>query len=284
MAKFDRILSDVEIFELAALGNNLLRADSEGDYLTESGENVSYEDLITLLRNVEQAAITKYKEKLAEQEPVAFVSSESFSSDGTSDIMSKNLKVGTKLYAHPMPSLQQEPVFYISDKVLNNKTGKIDSTVKNALTWSRNKCQSWSVPLYTHPIPCVSNESDKVACVSESKESEDQDLDLLKQALESMIGAAHPAHVTDDFLRNKLIKARDVAFKALENHRLNAKEHYRTANNHVVGNNKMVPEGWQLVPKSATDEMQDAACLTNGTTGDRYKAMLAAAPKYTGEK
>lgn len=59
-----------------------------------------------IIQKAEQAAIAKYKAELAEQEPVAWVSSESFSSDGTSDIMSKNLKVGTKLYAHPMPSCQ----------------------------------------------------------------------------------------------------------------------------------------------------------------------------------
>lgn len=45
-----------------------------------------------------------------------------------------------------------------------------------------------------------------------------------------------------------------------------------------VATNSRTNGGWQLVPVEPTEEMLDAACLTNGTSGDRYKAMLAAAP------
>lgn len=40
------------------------------------------------------------------QEPVAFVSQETFSSDGTSDILTRNLPIGTALYAAP-PAAEQ---------------------------------------------------------------------------------------------------------------------------------------------------------------------------------
>lgn len=41
-------------------------------------------------------------------EPVAEVSQETFSSDGTSDIITKNLPIGMKLYAAPQPAEQPE--------------------------------------------------------------------------------------------------------------------------------------------------------------------------------
>ncbi|MFG9233249.1 hypothetical protein ACEPXW_16250 [Pseudomonas aeruginosa] len=50
--------------------------------------------------------------KLAElerQEPVAAVSAETFSSDGTSDIITRNLPIGTKLYANPVAQAGQVP-------------------------------------------------------------------------------------------------------------------------------------------------------------------------------
>lgn len=42
------------------------------------------------------------------REPVAFVSQETFSSDGTSDILTRNLPIGTALYAVP-PAAEQAP-------------------------------------------------------------------------------------------------------------------------------------------------------------------------------
>lgn len=42
------------------------------------------------------------------REPVAFVSQETFSSDGTSDILTRNLPIGTALYAAP-PAAEQAP-------------------------------------------------------------------------------------------------------------------------------------------------------------------------------
>ncbi|HFK8587365.1 hypothetical protein B8B82_05545 [Pseudomonas aeruginosa] len=47
--------------------------------------------------------------KMERQEPVAAVSGETFSSDGTSDIITRNLPIGTKLYANPVAQAGQVP-------------------------------------------------------------------------------------------------------------------------------------------------------------------------------
>lgn len=47
----------------------------------------------------------------------------------------------------------------------------------------------------------------------------------LKEALERLLDAAHPAYVSDNYFQKKLIAARDNAFKALESHRLEVKDH-----------------------------------------------------------
>ncbi|UXJ54850.1 hypothetical protein [Pseudomonas citronellolis] len=54
------------------------------------------------------AAQTRMAE-LEKQEPVAQVSEETFSADGTSDIITRNLPIGTKLYAAPVSQAGQVP-------------------------------------------------------------------------------------------------------------------------------------------------------------------------------
>ncbi|MDY1039759.1 hypothetical protein SOJ71_02040 [Pseudomonas aeruginosa] len=56
--------------------------------------------------NERDAALARVAE-LERQEPVAAVSGETFSSDGTSDIITRNLPIGTKLYAAPVAQAQQ---------------------------------------------------------------------------------------------------------------------------------------------------------------------------------
>lgn len=111
-------------------------------------------------------------------------------------------------------------------------------------------------------------------------ESDTQDLELLKQALESMIDAAHPAYVTDDFFRNKLIKARDAAFKALESNRLNAKERHRTTKNHIASMRKMVGEMYWINPDypSSDNIIEAFEPITSSVevnVGDRYEVSRA---------
>ena len=47
-----------------------------------------------------------------------------------------------------------------------------------------------------------------------------EDITNLKEALEKLLVAAHPAYVSDSHFREKLIAARDNAIKTLEKHRL----------------------------------------------------------------
>lgn len=102
------------------------------------------------------------------------------------------------------------------------------------------------MPLYTHPMPCVSQMSNKTACVSESGESDTQ----------------------------------TNCQRILDN------------SNHIPDAKKtVVPEGFQLVPVEPTEEMHHAArdwsvkmygkAIGFEASHGCYKAMLAAAPKYT---
>lgn len=114
---------------------------------------------------------------------------------------------------------EQEPVAWTSSKIFGHYATH-DTKVSSAEWFKENL----DVPLYAHPIPCLPNTIDKAACVPESAE-------LLKQAVESLIDAAHPAYLSDNHHQEKLIKARDVAFKALDTHRLNAKGHHIATKN-----------------------------------------------------
>lgn len=61
-----------------------------------------------------RSRIAGYRAALAQQPataaPVAFVSEETFSSDGTSDIITRNLPIGTPLYTAPPAAEQPDTV------------------------------------------------------------------------------------------------------------------------------------------------------------------------------
>ncbi|HEJ3239719.1 hypothetical protein N1E22_17940 [Pseudomonas aeruginosa] len=65
-------------------------------------------DRIEKLEAERDAALARVA-KMERQEPVAAVSGETFSSDGTSDIITRNLPIGTKLYANPVAQAGQVP-------------------------------------------------------------------------------------------------------------------------------------------------------------------------------
>ncbi|AQS50765.1 hypothetical protein PAEH1_02870 [Paenalcaligenes hominis] len=69
MNKFDRILSDPQLILLASIANPFLHADSNGDfYISETGQNVDFDDVMALLRKIEQATVKAFKDRLAKQE------------------------------------------------------------------------------------------------------------------------------------------------------------------------------------------------------------------------
>lgn len=64
------ILSDVEVFNLIALDNNLFCADSNGEVTHQaSGADVDWFELLDMVRRAEQALIAKQRE----QKPIAWV-------------------------------------------------------------------------------------------------------------------------------------------------------------------------------------------------------------------
>lgn len=93
--KFEKVLSEQE---LAGIFEVMGYAGGHGTFLDIANE-------------VQQAVIAK----LAEQEPVATVSQETFSNDGTSDIITSNLPIGTPLYAHPCVSPTSDKTAYVSE-------------------------------------------------------------------------------------------------------------------------------------------------------------------------
>lgn len=79
--------------------------DSIAQLLREAAEKVEESGWSILASDLVQAAAS-----LEAQEPVATVSEESFSNDGTSDIITRNLPIGTTLYRHPPTSAVPELV------------------------------------------------------------------------------------------------------------------------------------------------------------------------------
>lgn len=101
--KFDRILSD----------DWLPLEFQSGNDVPVTSLLVNLKTLKSIIQQTEQAVLAK----LAEQEPVATVSQETFSNDGTSDIITSNLPIGTPLYAHPCVSPTSDKTAYVSEKV-----------------------------------------------------------------------------------------------------------------------------------------------------------------------
>lgn len=69
---------------------------TDEELLAIYNSNQSTSNDLPMLRAVADAAVAADK-----SEPVAEVSQETYSSDGTSDIMTRSLPIGTKLYTHP---------------------------------------------------------------------------------------------------------------------------------------------------------------------------------------
>lgn len=132
--------------------------------------------------------------------------------------------------------------------------------------------------LYAHPIPCVSNASDKTACLSKNGESDTQHhLEYIKRYQKWRRGedkTMDEAGISPKQLGESLDWL--IAF----------------TENHIADMRKIAPEGWQLIPKEPTMDMIKALLETIVTTPKggvvnpktTLTYALAAAPKYTGEK
>lgn len=86
-----------------------------------AGYTLGHADCL-ILREISQRLLAA-EAKLAElrgQEPVACVSEESFSSDGTSDILTINLPIGMELFSRPVPPAASQP--YAAPDELSGKS------------------------------------------------------------------------------------------------------------------------------------------------------------------
>lgn len=186
---------------------------------------------------------------------------------------------------------EQEPVAWTSSKIFGHYA--THDTKATAAEWFK---ESLDVPLYVHPMPCVSHASDKTACVSENTKCETQAsgqgfLDSSNQDDNQELPPLPEADVygyIDSYSEELLL---EYAKNAIDCH--------RTTKNRIPDDGKMVvPDGWQLVPKEPTEEMIQASDESDKEYSkrnlgdgiyfcqsgyDHYLVMLAAAPKYTGE-
>lgn len=177
--------------------------------------------------------------------------------------------------------------------------------------------------LYAHPTPCVSPTSDKTACVSESEKSETQTnsqwiLDSSNHIVDnnkmvadmywinpdypsytSILDAFDPiqsaveVEIGDQFEVSRAKTLPDLTIEVTElEENGDVKDFKVLSGDHIPDIGKMVPEGWQLVPKEPTDAMLSCVMGSVGfgsftswydSASGRYMDMLAAAPKYTGE-
>ncbi|MFO1881010.1 hypothetical protein QOT71_22525 [Pseudomonas aeruginosa] len=114
----DAALAEVE--RLREENANLILACASLD--SEKREMQHKWDAIIAMRD---AALARVAE-MERQEPVAAVSGETFSSDGTSDIITRNLPIGTKLYANPVAQAGQVPAAWYYDAPSQAEAAIID--------------------------------------------------------------------------------------------------------------------------------------------------------------
>ncbi|OBP11388.1 MULTISPECIES: hypothetical protein [unclassified Pseudomonas] len=88
---------------VGALREKIDGAESQAEYQTRRAEHFAKERDAVLSRLAE----------LEKQAPVTAVSEETFSADGTSDIITRNLPIGTMLYAAPVAQAGQVPEGYM---------------------------------------------------------------------------------------------------------------------------------------------------------------------------
>ncbi|MFO2256584.1 hypothetical protein QOU43_07710 [Pseudomonas aeruginosa] len=115
-AQHDRIVGELRavIAQLRQHKNDYMDSGQETyralqNEIREREAEIARLDGLVSGRTAERDAAQARVAELERQEPVAAVSAETFSSDGTSDIITRNLPIGTKLYANPVAQAGQVP-------------------------------------------------------------------------------------------------------------------------------------------------------------------------------
>lgn len=114
MTGTQRLLSDAELFYAAIISDGAFTADSEGDfYLKSSGEDIPYDELFAVLRNVEKAVL----EKLLANIPTAWrIDHKSVCGNGITtekvvaeDWLKSDPEIVTPLYANSIAAQARHP-------------------------------------------------------------------------------------------------------------------------------------------------------------------------------
>lgn len=114
MTRTQRLLSDAELFYAAIISDGAFTADSEGDfYLKSSGEDIPYDELFAVLRNVEKAVL----EKLLANIPTAWrIDHKSVCGNGITtekvvaeDWLKSDPEIVTPLYANSIAAQARQP-------------------------------------------------------------------------------------------------------------------------------------------------------------------------------
>lgn len=114
MTGTQRLLSDAELFYAAIISDGAFTADSEGDfYLKSSGEDIPYDELFAVLRNVEKAVL----EKLLANIPTAWrIDHKSVCGNGITtekvvaeDWLKSDPEIVTPLYANSIDAQARQP-------------------------------------------------------------------------------------------------------------------------------------------------------------------------------
>lgn len=198
-----------------------------------------------LILKVEQAVL----EKLSEQEPSA--------------------PDGFRL-------VNEEDLIELSDSILGNYYRGQD--------WERGRITN-----ILKAAPCVSPTSDKAACVSEIAESETQtNSQGFLDGSNHIIDASKMVDDADEALRKELdLVGLDMGAYSSPKEAVAALIDWHVS----IAIDPRINGGWRLVPDQLNNEMAQALRL--GSRKDypsdllcevRYTALLAAAPKYTGDK
>lgn len=281
MNKFERVLSDEEVHNLFALNNDVFCADSEGDFYTREGINlVDTVYLFEIGRNIEQAVLAK----LAEQEPVAWTSSKIFGHYVTHDTKATAAEwfkesLDVPLYAHPMPCVSENGESN-TQLARHQPCGCIVCYCENqvqCLGCGAEHCGTHDLgeipnPVYVDHIPSASKmgfDPDEALTLAERTLSIEI-TELIADEILQFTRKLHEKYTQADHIpdASKMVKSLrgEFAMAALTGLLSNSGGPIQISSQ----------GGWSLVNCTLDDVSSFAYEMAD--------AMLAAAPKYTGEK
>lgn len=260
--------------------------------------------LKSIIEQVEQTVLAK----LAEQEPVAWTSAEiisgpSFVDDDDYAVMYKTKShllddfcgypeaTPVPLYAHPIPTIEQEPVIYLyaGDLYAADDMGINDHIREHG------------TPLYTHPAPALEPDyffyKGKLHCNDGgthlnhgAKEHGRPLYDLHMPSSQAKPDNSSAPTEADEALRKELdLVGLDISAYSSPKEALEALIDWHVS----VSIDPRTNGGWQLVPVEPTENQiisaMEASLLGRPSVDDEayvmsiIEAYLSAAPKYTGE-